>query len=196
MGQRMHKQTDAAEPDDALVTRSSAGDRDAFTTLAERHMDMLYATAWRLCGDRTMAEDVVQESLVRLWTKGASWDKSRGASVKTWLCRIACNLCTDMLRQKKWKPVELNEDIAAAPGSVEKDVHAKETETIVANCVRKLPERQRMALVLCHYQEMSNAEAAQIMGVTAKGVESLLVRARQSLRRMLEGQRGSIETWT
>lgn len=195
MAQTVHK-ADGAEPDDILIARSAGGDREAFTALAERYMDMLYATAWRMCADRTMAEDAVQETLVRLWTKAATWDKSRGASVKTWLYRITCNLCTDMLRQKKWKPAELNDDIVAVPQSAEKDIQAKETGKIVAACVRKLPERQRMALVLCHYQEMSNAEAAQTMGVTAKGIESLLVRARQSLRRMLEDQRGSIETWT
>lgn len=185
-----------APSDEDLMALTAGGDHGAFTILAERYAALLYAAAWRLCSDRTMAEDAVQESLVRLWTKAAEWDAGKGASVRTWLYRIACNLCIDMLRRKKWRAVELLDDVAAAPGSAEADVQAQETGRIVARAVRELPERQRMALVLCHYQEMSNAEVAVIMGVSAKGVESLLVRARRSLRRKLEKHRGSIETWT
>ena len=184
-----------APSDEDLVARTAAGDRAAFTMLAERYTGMLYAAAWRLCADRTMAEDAVQESLVRLWTKAATWDGARGASVRTWLYRISCNLCVDMLRQKKWRAVELKDDIASVHGLAEKDMQAQQTGLIVARAVRELPERQRLALVLCYYQEMSNAEAAIIMGVSDKGIESLLVRARQSLRKKLEKHRGGIETW-
>ena len=194
---QLKKTGDADAPsDEDLVARTAAGDRAAFTVLADRYTGMLYAAAWRLCADRTMAEDAVQESLVRLWTKAATWDGDKGASVRTWLYRIACNLCLDMLRRKKWRAIELKDDVAHAPGSAEKDMLARQTGRIVARAMRELPERQRLALVLCHYQEMSNAEAALIMGVSDKGIESLLVRARKSLRRKLEKHQGSIETWT
>jgi len=184
-----------APSDEDLVVRTAAGDRDAFTVLAERYTKILYAAAWRLCGDRTMAEDAVQEAMVRLWTKASLWDSSKGASVRTWIYRITCNLCTDMLRRKKWPMVSLRDDVAQAPESSDSDLQRQETGKIIADAVKDLPERQRLALVLCHYQEMSNAEAATVMGVSSKGVESLLVRARQSLRKKLEKHRGSIETW-
>lgn len=189
-------QDDHALPDEGLMARIAGGDRAAFTALAQRYMNILYAAAYRLCNDRSLAEEIVQETLVRLWTKADSWQEGRGASVRTWLYRIAYNQGIDMLRRRKFQASELDENIASQAARADDALQRQQTGRIVAQAVAGLPERQRMALILCHYQELSNAEAAQVMGLTVKGVESLLVRARQSLHKMLEKDKGSLWPWT
>lgn len=188
-------QGDDAPADEYLMVRIAAGDRAAFTALARRYMNILYAAAYRLCNDRSLAEEIVQETLVRLWTKADSWQEGRGASVRTWLYRIAYNQGIDMFRRRKIPAAELDENIASQDTRADDSLQRRQTGCIVAQAVASLPERQRMALVLCHYQELSNAEAAQIMGLTVKGVESLLVRARQSLHKRLKKDKGSLWPW-
>lgn len=186
-------QKDAASPpadETSLIEAVAAGDRAAFTTLAQRHMGMMYAVAFRMTGDRHTAEDVVQESLVRLWARAASWNKERGASVKTWLYRITCNMAVDMLRKNKGGVYELPDDSPDEKTvSAETAMQRRQAGAIVRRAVGELPARQRKALVLCHYEGLSNAEAAEILGTTVKGVEGLLVRARRAVQAKLEQHR-------
>lgn len=169
--------------DEVLVAHITAGDRRAFAVFAARHGDFLYATAVRMMRESFDAQDVVQETLLRVWQKAGLWRPDGGASVRTWMYRIAYNVCIDSLRRRK-PQVTLPETLAAGNRTDEATLD-RERHAIVDRALKTLPERQRAVLVLCHYQGLSNAEAAAVVGTSVKGVESLLIRARRAMRDLL-----------
>lgn len=170
--------------DETLITRIAAGDRLAFDVFARRHGDFLYANAVRMMRDSFEAQDAVQETLLRVWQKAGIWRPDGGASVRTWMYRIAHNICIDALRRRRPQTV-LPETLESAQRT-DDHVQDRERSAIVDRALKQLPERQRAVLVLCHYQGLSNAEAADVVGTSVKGVESLLVRARQQMREILK----------
>lgn len=175
---------DATESDETLIGRVATGDRRAFARFMDRHGDFIYATAVRLTGNRADAQDAVQDTFLRVWRNAGSWRPDGGAAVRTWLYRIAHNVCIDMLRKRRPQNV-LSETIDSGVAT-DSAVQEQETKAAVTNALRQLPERQRAVLVLCHYQGLSNAEAATMIGTTVKGVESLLIRARRQMRDILK----------
>jgi RNA polymerase sigma-70 factor (ECF subfamily) len=137
-----------------------------------------------MLGNSKDTEDITQEALLRLWTHASSWRADK-ASVSTWLHRITHNLCIDYLRKDKSNITgELHEEIESPDGpraSPEQD----ERLDALKNALTLLPERQRSAIVLSHYQGFSNREIAQVMDVSVDAVESILARARRGLRSQL-----------
>jgi RNA polymerase sigma-70 factor (ECF subfamily) len=122
--------------------------------------------------------------MLRLWTHAGSYDPQK-AKLTTWLTRITVNICLDRLRKRSVEVWPETFDVAQ-PASLDRCVLEAQVASKVDAALQKLPERQRLALVLCHYEEMSMAEAASVMEATPEAIESLLSRARRSLRRMLE----------
>ena len=180
----------APDGDGALMVLVAAGDAIAFRKLVDRHAAMVHALAWRMLGPAD-AEDVVQECFTRLWVHAKGWAPA-GGGLGGWLRRVATNLCLDRLR----KPQMVSDDAVAdrrdeAPPA-DAWLDAVRRESAVADAVRALPDRQRAAIVLTYYEGVPNAEAAAILGLGVKAVESLLVRARQALIRTLARQ-GLIE---
>ena len=171
------------EEDRALMVRVAIGDAAAFRALVERHSAMVHALAWRMLGPAD-AEDVVQESFTRLWVNAKGWAPA-GGGLGGWLRRVATNLCLDRLRKPRTVSDDLLADHAdeASPADVRLD--AARRQAAVAAAIRALPDRQRAAIVLTYYEGMPNAEAAAILGLGVKAVESLLVRARHGLTRIL-----------
>ena len=180
----------ADEADGALMARVAGGDAAAFRLLVARHAAMVHALAWRMLGPAD-AEDVVQESFTRLWVNAKGWSPA-GGGLGGWLRRVATNLCLDRLRKPRTVGDALLADHAdeAPPADVRLD--AERRQAAVAAAIRALPDRQRAAIVLTYYEGVPNAEAAAILGLGVKAVESLLVRARQALTRTLALQ-GLIE---
>jgi len=180
----------SGEEDGALMARVAAGDALAFRALVERHSAMVHGLAWRMLGPAD-AEDVVQESFTRLWVNAKGWSPA-GGGLGGWLRRVATNLCLDRLR----KPRTVGDAVLAdhADGALPADAQldADKRAAAVAAAVRALPDRQRAAIVLTYYEGLPNAEAAAILGLGVKAVESLLVRARQALTQILARQ-GLIE---
>ena len=171
--------------DDAvLVSRTAAGNRDAYTVLVRRHLPRVMAVTRRMLGNDANAEEAAQEALLRLWTHAGTYNPER-AQLTTWLTRITANICLDRLRKREEAPWPENFDIALKPVQ-EQAVMADQVAMKVNEALQKLPDRQRLALVLCQYQELSMAEAAGAMDTSPEAIESLLSRARRSLRRMLE----------
>ena len=169
------------DPDEALLERIVRGDRNAVTLLVSRKLPKLLSLARRMLGDATEAEDVAQETLVRTWKQAHSWVPGK-ARIDTWMHRVALNLCYDRLRRRRdtvnSDDIEII-DSAAGPGmQLEQAQSAQRLQTALA----ALPERQRVAITLCYYQEMSNIEAAELMEVSVEALESLLARARRALR--------------
>ncbi len=149
-----------------------------------RHLPKLLSLARRMLGDSAEAEDAVQDTFIRLWTHASRWQPGR-AKFETWLYRVAMNQCYDRLRRRPTAPLDeamAVPDPAAGPAqSLEKAVLAAQIDAALA----ELPERQRAAIVLCHYQECGNIEASEILGISVEALESLLARGRRALRAKL-----------
>ncbi len=172
--------------DDVLVARAAAGDAAAYRELAERHLGRIFAFAYRLLGNHADAEDVAQEVLLRLWTHAAQW-KPGGARMTTWLHRVALNLCLDRRARRREGPLDASADPADPRPPVTQLLHDRDVARHVNEALAALPDRQRAAIALCHYQELGNAEAAEIMEISVDALESLLARGRRALRARLAG---------
>lgn len=178
---------DAGEADGALMRRVAVGDAEALAILADRHTPMLYGIAWRMLGDASEAEDVVQESIVKLWVKAGGWTPV-GGGLGGWLRRIATNLCLDRKRKASFvADCDVPEHADEGP-LADALIDGQRRSAGVAAAMQQLPDRQRAAIVLTYYEGLSNADAAAILGVRVKALESLLVRARQALSRSLARQ--------
>ncbi len=162
------------------ITRAAAGDRAAQAALVNRNMPIVFRVAYRMLGDRAEAEDITQETFLRAWKILPDWQPK--AKFSTWACTVALNLCRDRLRKKK--PIlmdelpervdtELRPEQALASAQALAGIEAK---------IAALPDRQREALSLCALEGMGNIEAADAMGVSVHALESLLARARRTLR--------------
>jgi RNA polymerase sigma-70 factor (ECF subfamily) len=172
------------DPDQPLLERLAQGDRRAYALLVGRHMGRMFGLARRMLGNESDAEDVTQEAFLRVWRYAKGW-KPGQARFETWLYRVTLNLCYDRLRRRREITVEeMPEVLDERPSVIE--VHAsRDVVRAVEGALARLPERQRAALVLCHYQELSNAEAAALLDVTVEALESLLARGRRMLRNLL-----------
>lgn len=178
-----------AGSDDELMRRAGHGDRVAFAALVARHSPRVATIATRISGNRSDAEEIVQETFLRAWRKAPGWRENAAdggaAMVSTWLYRVAVNLCLDRRRRPAWVPIEDAGEIADGAPTGYEALARDETARRVGAAVAALPDRQRAALTLCHYEGMSNAEAASVLGVSIGAIESLLVRARKDLRTRL-----------
>ena len=177
----------ALDADEALVARVGEGDARAARELVERHLPRMLALARRMLRDSAEAEDVAQEVFLRVWKHAKSWRPGE-AKFETWLHRVAINLCYDRLRRKPTRPLDRIADPVdegARPGEA---LAARQVAGVVGRALARLPERQRAAIVLCHYQELGNIEAAKVLGVSVEALESLLSRGRRALRAMLESR--------
>jgi RNA polymerase sigma-70 factor (ECF subfamily) len=172
------------ESDDALMQRVAQGDSAAFARLVALHMPRIVSVAWRMTGSRSDADDVAQEAFARVWVNAPKWRPTAqgGASLGTWLYRVVMNLCID--RKRRVRPESI--DNVPEPEDERPDAACRIAERQMAERVREaiaaLPERQRAVLVLCHYEGMSNIAAAASMAVSVGAVESLLIRARRTLK--------------
>ena len=180
-----------APTDDLLMERITKGDQAACRVVVDRHLGPIYAAARRLLGNDADAEDVAQEVFMRVWTKASTWQPGR-AQLTTWLHTIAINLCRDRLRRQRTVSIDqVSEPTDPAPMAAD-GILRREVSQVVDAAVAALPDRQREALVLSHYQGLNNVRTAEILGVTVEAVESLLSRARRTLRRNLAGKSGEL----
>jgi len=175
--------------DDELMRRAGRGDNAAFAALVARHIPRATALATRISGSRSDAEEIVQEAFLRTWMKAPDWESQTsiagGARFTTWFTRVLVNLCIDRRRRPQPAPLEAAAEVAStAPEGLEV-VARNETSARVLAALAELPERQRAALTLCHWDGRSNIEAAEILEISVGALESLLVRARRTLRIVL-----------
>ena len=160
------------------------GDPAAVRALVARKLPRLLALAGRMLGDPAEAEDVAQEAFVRAWKQAPGW-RPGGARFDTWLHRVALNLCYDRLRRRREVVTDNPPERADEGPAPDRGLEAKDVGDRVAAAMQRLPDRQREAIALCHYQELSNIEAAALMGVSVEALESLLGRGRRALRAAL-----------
>jgi len=178
-----------AEPADAeLVARYARGDPHAARALATRHAPRLMAVATRVLGDPAEAEDVTQEALLRLWRVAPEWEP-RGAAVGTWLYRVASNLCIDRLRRPRALGSDAVPEVPDDRPDADGHLQAADRAAALQAALATLPDRQRIAIVLRHFEERGNPEIAEILETSVEAVESLLARARRSLTESLAPRR-------
>ncbi|MGZ8362665.1 MAG: RNA polymerase sigma factor [Caulobacteraceae bacterium] len=173
-----------SDSDEDLVARAGRGDPAAVQALVARKLPRILALAARMLGDASEAEDVAQEVFLRVWREAPRWRPGE-ARFDTWMHRVALNLCHDRLRRRRDIPMAEPPEIADPARSAEQVMESADAAEAVAAALIRLPPRQREAVVLSHYQELGGAEAALVMEVSLDAFESLLARARRSLKEML-----------
>jgi RNA polymerase sigma-70 factor (ECF subfamily) len=176
--------------DAALVAATLAGDEGAFTALVGRHKKWLYRYIHRYVRDESEAQDVLQDSLIAAWRALKSYDPNR--PLEFWLRRIALNKCRDRARRLAVRRILLPwsggaREAAAidpAPPADERLVESEELKRARA-AIDALPGRLRDPLILTAIEGLSQAEAAEILGITVKAVEGAVYRAKKQLSEIL-----------
>ncbi|MGO9170787.1 MAG: sigma-70 family RNA polymerase sigma factor [Rhodomicrobium sp.] len=175
--------------DRSLLDAAARGDRRAFVALVARHSERYFAVAYRVLGRREDAEEALQEAFLTLWARPEVWDASRGTKFTTWFYRVVLNKSFDILRKSAVfvQAADIGSliDMLESGGDAELALDAEQRKRQVKRALGNLPERQRMAVALCFYEELPQSEAAGILRVSIKALESLLIRAKLSLRREL-----------
>lgn len=186
-----------SDPGAILMQRVQAGDRLAFEELVKTYHADILALSHRYLGDRSLAEDMVQETFLRVYKARARWLPE--AAVRTWIYRIASNLCLSQLRLRKRRKTltlgALSGGIAEAgeargvadPTAPDPSQHMERQELAarVRQALERLPETQRMALILNKFHDLPYAEIASALDSSVPAVKSLLARARGNLKKLL-----------
>ena len=173
--------------DRELMQAVCVGSRSAYQSLVKRHLKSISHYAYRLLGNQKDTQDITQEVFLRLWINAHKWNTEK-SKLTTWLHRIAHNLCIDYLRKHTRMQTQDSFDDEAADSSSNNEESTEETNdktNLLREALSALPENQRSALTLCHYQGFSNKEAAAIMNISVKALESSVARAKLSLREKL-----------
>jgi RNA polymerase sigma-70 factor, ECF subfamily len=181
---------DEARDDAQLMSRIAAGDQRALQALMQRHLGRTVRLAARILGSAAAAEDVAQEAFIRVWKHAGRWEDpdTAGARFSTWLYRIVLNLCIDEKRKKSFASIDDAPEHADIRPDAERRLQQEEQSARVHAALASLPDRQRAAFVLCFYEDFSNRAAAEMLGISVKALESLLVRARKALRELLQAE--------
>ena len=167
-----------------LLDRAGRGDAEAMENLFERHYTMVYRLAWRWCGVRDDAEDIAQETFVKLVRKLATF--RRRSSFKTWLYRIALNTARDFGRSRGARlsrEEEYDEEGGHNPGTGPVDGTAAGR---LREALDSLPAAQREAVLLVFSEGMSHREASDVLGCSEVTVSWRIFRARARLKTFLE----------
>lgn len=185
--------------DQNLIEDIAKGNEDAFQVLFDRRVHDVYKLCYSLLLDAQYAEDAAQDSFIKLWKHAPNWKPQ--ASVKTWLLTIARNHCLDLLRKRSSdlkKNLDLYQDHLVQQQSSKFDIHETNLDKdqykkTIEYAISLLPERQREAITLVYINEVRNSEAASIMGLQAAAFDSLLARARRSLRNALKDTKNELK---
>lgn len=176
--------TRVVDPDEELVSRVGQGDPAAIQAMVTRKLPRMLALAQRMLNDPVEAEDVAQEAMLKAWRQAPRWTPGK-ARFDTWLHRVALNLCYDRLRRRREVLTDRPPDRIDPGPAPDRGVQDAELGARVDAALAALPQRQREAIVLCHYQELGNIEAAALMEISVEALESLLSRGRRALRSAL-----------
>lgn len=182
-----------AEPEDnnksdaRLLALIAQGDKQAFSQLMRQYLSAVILFVSRYCPQKTDAEDIAQETFLRVWSKAPVWE-DKGFSVKAWIFKVAYNLSIDHLRKQKNQLDSLygDENIVDEQAFIEKLVIVESELSIQKIALDQLPERQCTAIMLCTLKGLSNYDAAAVMGVSVNALESLLARGRRNLKKLYQ----------
>lgn len=174
--------------DEDLMVRVAEGDKSAFQQLTIRHGMRYRALAYRFLGDMARAEDLVQDAFVKVWTNADSFHGGK-AKFTTWFHRVVVNRCLDEKRKRTLEQLPENFDQVDQTASVEALLEKDAVGKRLSRAIKVLSERQQTAVKLSYFDELSNQEAADVMGLKLKAYESLLVRSRTKMRQALAAEK-------
>ena len=177
--------------DAELLARFAQGDRAAAQVLTARLAPVVYAQAFRMLGDRAEAEDITQDSLLRLWHAAPDWQAGQ-AKVTTWLYRVTSNLCIDKMRKSKRQSSDAVPEMPDDGPDMERRLQDRARAQALRAALRDLPNRQKQAIILRHLEGLSNPDVAQIMQISVEAVESLMSRGKRSLADALAPQKKAL----
>ena len=161
--------------DEDLMGLVQDGDARAFEVIFDRHGDVAFSLAYRMCGRRAMAEDVVQEAFLSLWRSGARYDRARG-SVRSWVLGVVHNRAIDLFRRDT---VRAGKDVSdedaverlASDESIEREVQRREDATHVRAALAELPGEQRQVIELAYFGGFSHSQIAEMLSLPAGTVK-------------------------
>jgi len=177
--------------DEQLVARICGGDQAAFRVVALRHGGRYRALAYRFVGNMTLAEDLVQEAFIKLWTHAVHFD-SKKAKFATWFYRIVVNRCLDEKRKRRIEALPDGFDVADSAIGADQLLEADAVTARLKVVLSGLSERQYTAVTLSYFDGLSNQEAADVMDMNIKAYESLLLRSRAAMRKILISEKSDL----
>jgi len=177
----MHKSTDYE-----LLLEIQLGSHAHFSKLVERYHQQFYRLAFRYVNQKEIAEDIVQEAFIQLWENPQNY-RPKKSQFTTWFYRILINKCLDYQKRKKTLFLD-NEANIIDENSTKNEQYLEETEQRIwlENAMYSLPDSQKNALNLCFFDELTNQQAATIMGVSLKSLQSLIMRAKTKLKKQYQ----------
>lgn len=181
----MSQRAPSTEEDAKRMRRLADGDKSALVELIQTHQKWVIELAFRTTGNWVTAEDIGQETFLRVWQSAARYEPR--AQFNTWLYRIVVNLCLDALKRRSPILIDPPDKVDVPSNSPSAALEAKECAAKVRQAVAALPVRQRMAVVLHRFSGIPIREIVEITGWTEPAVESLLVRAYAKLRQEFAG---------
>jgi RNA polymerase sigma-70 factor (ECF subfamily) len=190
---RKHKAELVSLADEDLMARVRDGDAEAFEIIFDRHADVAFSLAYRMCGRRATAEDVVQEAFLSLWRSGARYDRTRG-SVRSWVLGVVHNRAIDLFRRDSVRTSkDVSDDNAvqrlAAPDSTEREAQRRDEASQVRVALADLPDDQRKVIELAYFGGFSHSQIADMLSLPAGTVKG---RMRLGLTKL----RGSLDPTT
>lgn len=169
----------------AAIGRARRGDREAFRVLVDMHGRAVFRLAFRMTGNQTDAEDMVQETFLKAWKQIARFDGR--ASFSTWLHRICANCALDHIRAAKRKEnVEDPGELVSGSPSPERLAQSSEIVARLLPALDELSEMERAAFVMRHYEGVGIEEISVALGVQPGAAKHSVFRAVQKLRRAME----------
>ncbi|MGQ0792675.1 MAG: RNA polymerase sigma factor [Deltaproteobacteria bacterium] len=184
------------ENDIELMMRVKAGDKSAFTEIMRRHYKGVVNYIYRFTYNRETSEDLAQEAFMRLYRSAKRYEAQ--AKFSTWLYKIATNLCLTEVKSKgrdsnlSLDELEENTGSLPDPRSDKADdlIFRKEIKDKIFEAMKSLPERERLAIILCKYEETPYEEVAEIIGCTTGAVKAYVHRGRMKLIEKLKAHLG------
>lgn len=175
--------------DEELMVLVAKTDEKAYNVLLRRFLPLATSYTHKVINNLSYEDEVIQDTFLRLWKYAKKYKKSNG-SVKTWFYKILSNSCRTFLKSKKH---HLNLDeakhIEDINTNIEKTAIVKQENTFLRKKISSLNSREQQAIILNYFEDYSNKETADLMGISVKAVETLLVRARRKLKLFYE------QTW-
>jgi RNA polymerase sigma-70 factor (ECF subfamily) len=182
--------------DEDLIARVHEGDAGAFEVIFDRHADAAFSLAYRMCGRRVTAEDVVQEAFLSLWRSGARYDRARG-SVRSWVLGVVHNRAIDLFRRDS---VRTSRDVSdegavermAAADSTEHEVQRRDSASQVRGALQDLPDDQRQVIELAYFGGFTHSEIAEQLKLPAGTVKGRMRLGLTKLRLSLGDPSGAM----
>jgi RNA polymerase sigma-70 factor (ECF subfamily) len=176
--------------DEDLMALVRHGDAGAFEVIYDRHCDIAFSLAYRMCGTRVAAEDVVQESFLSLWRSGARYDRSRG-SVRTWVLGIVHNRSIDWLRrslghERGRVADEGVEERFESPEHTDVEVARRDEAREIRAALDDLPDEQSRVIELAFYGGYTHSEIAQLLDTPIGTIKGRMRLGLEKMRRALE----------